>query len=71
MKLKTHSGAKKRVKITGTGKYIVDKTAKKHLLKDKSNKAKVVMHMDICSMYPISLRLDFLFLTENSVNIPI
>ncbi len=40
MKLKTHSGAKKRVKITGTGKYIVDKTAKKHLLKDKSNKAK-------------------------------
>jgi large subunit ribosomal protein L35 len=40
MKLKTHSGAKKRVKITGTGKYIVDKTAKRHLLKDKSNKAK-------------------------------
>ena len=40
MKLKTHSGAKKRVKITGTGKFIVDKTAKKHLLKDKSNKAK-------------------------------
>jgi large subunit ribosomal protein L35 len=40
MKLKTHSGAKKRVKITGTGKYIVDKTAKRHLLKDKSTKAK-------------------------------
>ncbi len=40
MKLKTHSSAKKRVKITGTGKYIVDKTAKRHLLKDKSSKAK-------------------------------
>jgi len=40
MKLKTLSSAKKRVKITGTGKYIVDKTAKRHLLKDKSSKAK-------------------------------
>jgi large subunit ribosomal protein L35 len=40
MKLKTHSGAKKRVKITGTGKFIFDKTAKRHLLKDKSKKAK-------------------------------
>ena len=27
MKLKTLSSAKKRVKITGTGKYILDKTA--------------------------------------------
>jgi large subunit ribosomal protein L35 len=40
MKLKTLSSAKKRVKITGTGKYIVDKTAKRHLLKNKSAKAK-------------------------------
>ena len=40
MKLKTLSSAKKRVKITGTGKYIVDKTAKRHLLKKKSAKAK-------------------------------
>ena len=40
MKLKTLSGAKKRVKITGTGKCIFDKTAKRHLLKDKSSKAK-------------------------------
>ena len=40
MKLKTLSSAKKRVKITGTGKYILDKTAKRHLLKNKSNKAK-------------------------------
>lgn len=40
MKIKTLSSAKKRVKITGTGKYIVGKTAKRHLLKDKSAKAK-------------------------------
>lgn len=40
MKLKTLSSAKKRVKITGTGKFIVGKTAKRHLLKDKSSKAK-------------------------------
>lgn len=39
-KVKTLSSAKKRVKITGTGKYIVDKTAKRHLLKNKSSKAK-------------------------------
>lgn len=40
MKLKTLSSAKKRVKITATGKYIVQKIAKRHLLKDKSKKAK-------------------------------
>ena len=40
MKLKTLSSAKKRVKITGTGKYIFGKTAKRHLLSDKSSKAK-------------------------------
>ena len=40
MKLKTQKKKKKRVKITGTGKFIVGKTAKRHLLKDKSSKAK-------------------------------
>lgn len=40
MKLKTHSGAKKRVRITGTGKIMVDKTGKRHLLSQKSKKAK-------------------------------
>lgn len=40
MKLKTLSSAKKRVKITATGKFLVGKTAKRHLLKDKSSKAK-------------------------------
>lgn len=40
MKLKTHSGAKKRVKITGTGKLIMAKSCKRHLLSDKSKQAK-------------------------------
>ncbi|MDD2487354.1 MAG: 50S ribosomal protein L35 [Candidatus Gracilibacteria bacterium] len=40
MKAKTHSGAKKRVKITGTGKYVLAKSCKRHLLSDKSKKAK-------------------------------
>lgn len=40
MKLKTHSGAKKRTRITGTGKVLFDKTAKRHLLSQKSKKAK-------------------------------
>ncbi len=40
MKLKTLSSAKKRVRITGTGKVMVDKTCKRHLLSQKSTKAK-------------------------------
>jgi len=40
MKAKTHSGAKKRVKMTGTGKFIFNHSCKRHLLSDKSKKAK-------------------------------
>jgi len=40
MKAKTTSGAKKRVKITGTGKFILTHAGKRHLLSDKSKKAK-------------------------------
>lgn len=40
MTLKTRSGVKKRVKITGTGKFKLGKACKKHLLMDKSKKAK-------------------------------
>ncbi len=38
--LKTRSGVKKRVKITWTGKIIVNHSCKKHLLSNKSKKAK-------------------------------
>lgn len=40
MKLRTRSGAKKRVKITGTWKFVFDKAGKRHLLSNKSSKAK-------------------------------
>lgn len=40
MKAKTHSGSKKRVKITGTGKFTTAKIGKRHLLQNKSAKAK-------------------------------
>ncbi len=40
MTLKTRSGVKKRVKVTAKGKFKVAKAWKKHLLSDKSKKAK-------------------------------
>lgn len=40
MTLKTRSGVKKRVKVTAKGKFKMDKAWKKHLLSDKSKKAK-------------------------------
>ena len=40
MKLKTHSGAKKRFRVSGSGKIIMNKSGKRHLLINKSSKAK-------------------------------
>ena len=40
MKLKSHSSTKKRIKVTGTGKFMFDKAAKRHLLTNKSRQAK-------------------------------
>ena len=37
MKNKTHSGTKKRIKVTGTGKLIREKAGKRHLLEKKSS----------------------------------
>jgi large subunit ribosomal protein L35 len=39
-KMKTHSGTKKRVKKTGTGKLKVQHTNKVHLLSNKSSSSK-------------------------------
>lgn len=38
--MKTRSGAKKRVKVTGSGKFVFGKSNKRHLLSNKSSKAK-------------------------------
>lgn len=40
MTLKTKSWVKKRVKVTGKGKFKLAKACKRHLLSDKSKKAK-------------------------------
>ncbi|MBU1152165.1 50S ribosomal protein L35 [Patescibacteria group bacterium] len=40
MKQKTHSGLKKRIKKTGSGKLMVEKSCKRHLLDNKSKKQK-------------------------------
>jgi|SaaInlStandDraft_4_1057021.scaffolds.fasta_scaffold14589_2 large subunit ribosomal protein L35 len=40
MTLKTRSWVKKRVKVTGKGKFKLAKAWKKHLLSNKSSKAK-------------------------------
>jgi large subunit ribosomal protein L35 len=37
-KMKTHSGMKKRVKITGTGKLLTERAGKRHLLERKPSK---------------------------------
>ncbi len=36
-KNKTHSGMKKRVKVTGTGKLVTQRAGKRHLLERKSS----------------------------------
>ncbi|ALO07184.1 LSU ribosomal protein L35p [Streptomyces venezuelae] len=37
-KNKTHSGAKKRFKVTGSGKILRERAGKRHLLEHKSSK---------------------------------
>ncbi len=37
-KIKTHSGAKKRFKVTGTGKVMHERVNKRHLLESKSSR---------------------------------
>ncbi len=39
MKQKTHSGLKKRTKITGSGKVMLRRACKKHLLSSKNKRA--------------------------------
>ena len=38
LKMKTHSGAKKTFRITGTGKVMHERAGKRHLLEHKSSR---------------------------------
>ncbi len=42
MKIKTKSGAKKRIKVRNSGSIKVDKSCKKHLLQNKSKGQKAL-----------------------------
>ena len=37
-KMKTHSGTKKRIKVTGSGKLMHERTNRRHLLESKSSR---------------------------------
>jgi len=39
-KIKTHSGAKKRFKVTGSGKVKINRAKRRHILNKKSTKLK-------------------------------
>ncbi|VWL85198.1 50S ribosomal protein L35 [Oceanivirga miroungae] len=39
-KMKTHKGAKKRIKVTGSGKFAIRHSGKSHILTKKTHKRK-------------------------------
>lgn len=39
-KMKTHRGAAKRIKVTGTGKFVIKHSGKSHILTKKTRKRK-------------------------------
>ncbi|MDR1831305.1 MAG: 50S ribosomal protein L35 [Fusobacteriaceae bacterium] len=45
-KMKTHRGAKKRIKVTGTGKYVIKHSGKTHILTKKDRKRKNTLRKD-------------------------
>lgn len=45
-KMKTHSGAKKRFRVTGSGKLMRERAGKRHLLEHKSTRKKQRLSQD-------------------------
>jgi large subunit ribosomal protein L35 len=46
-KMKTHSGAKKRFRVTGSGKLMRERTNKRHLLESKNSKRTRRLSLDV------------------------
>ena len=46
-KMKTHSDAKKRFRVTGSGKLMRERTNKRHLLESKSSKRTRRLSVDV------------------------
>jgi len=57
MKLKTHSGAKKRFRRTGTGKLVRQKAGRRHLLtgKPRDRKRRLKGQADVSSTSTLAL----------------
>lgn len=46
-KMKTHSGAKKRIRVTGSGKLMRQRAGKRHLNEHKSSQRKRRLSLDV------------------------
>jgi len=46
-KMKTHSGAKKRFRVTGSGKIMHERAGKRHLLERKSSRLSVLLDIAV------------------------
>lgn len=64
-KIKTHSGAKKRFKLSKNGKVIRAHANKSHILNKKTTKRKEVFVRLLLQIRQIQLRSSVLFLTNN------
>ena len=53
-KMKTHSGAKKRFRVTGSGKIMREKANKRHLLEGKSSRRTRRLSLDTEAAAPTS-----------------
>lgn len=64
-KIKTHSGAKKRFKLSKNGKVIRAHANKSHILNKKTTKRKEVFVRLLLQIRQTQLRSSVLFLTNN------
>ncbi|NLK62170.1 MAG: 50S ribosomal protein L35 [Fusobacteria bacterium] len=62
-KMKTHRGAKKRIKVTGTGKYIAKHSGTSHILTKKTRKRKNHLGKDMVIEPGKARKLDVLLPT--------
>ena len=51
-KMKTHSGAKKRFRVTGSGKIMHERAGKRHLLERKSSRLTRRLSGDVADKAP-------------------
>lgn len=62
-KMKSHSGTKKRVKVTGSGKFVVKHSGTSHILTKKTRKRKNNLKKDMVVGKTLSKKLSKLLPT--------